>query len=325
LKLINEVLDISRIESGSLAISSEPVCAAEVVSEVMCLVQPIAELRHVTLINAIAADDHVHVLADRQRLTQVLLNLISNAIKYNVERGSVRVEIQTPSPEAIRITVTDTGPGIPQDKAPLMFVPFERLGSEHTDTEGTGLGLAVSKRLVDAMSGEIGLIPCDSGACFYVDLPAADNPMSAVQATLANPSHEEWSSDIHSATLLLVEDNPSNVKVMEKVLGRRPELRLLHAKTGEQALSIALQHIPDLVLLDLNLPDHDGGEVLAELKAHSATAGIPVIVVSADATQTQISRLRAAGALDYLTKPFDVERLFFAIDACLTQETKHIA
>ena len=323
LKLINEVLDISRIESGTLAISSEAVCVAEVVSEVMSLAEPIAELKQVKMDNAVVADDQVHVLADRQRLTQVLLNLISNAIKYNVELGAVRVETLALTAAVVRIIVTDTGPGIPSDKASLMFMPFERLGAEYSATEGTGLGLAVSKRLVEAMGGEIGILICDSGACFYVDLPSAANPMLAAGEAVVTGQRSLGQG--HSGTLLLVEDNPSNVRVMEKALSRRPDLKLVHAHTGELALSLALTHVPDLVLLDLNLPDLDGGQVLAELRANKSTAHIPVIVVSADATARQMNRLRAAGAFDYITKPIDIEKLFSAIDACLTAEAKLIA
>jgi len=324
LKLINEVLDISRIEAGNLNISKEPVRLAEVVQEVVSLVCPLAEKKRIAIHIGFLQHPNLHVLADRQRLSQVLLNLVSNAIKYNTKSGAVRIESEDVGGMR-RIVVADNGPGIPPEKAALIFTPFERLGAEQTAIEGTGLGLALSKRLTEAMGGKIGMLPCPEGATFYVDLPPAESPLALLDKLPADPDAEWPAVDDTAATLLLVEDNSSNVALMEKLFGRRPGCQLVIAMTGVAAINLARKHRPDIVLLDLNLPDVRGSEVLDQLRAYEETKDIPVIVVSADATPSQIARLKAAGAADYLTKPIDVNALYAAIDAFLARDIRRSA
>ena len=309
LTLINEVLDISRIESGKLSLSLEPVLVDDVLREALAMVQPQAAERRVRVDAEAAAGSDLYMLADRQRLKQVVLNLLSNAIKYNRVAGMVTVTCQPGDGGRIRLMVTDTGVGIPEDKINLLFSPFERLGAEQSGVEGTGIGLALSKRLVEAMGGTMGV---DShpgvGSTFFVDLARAESPVAAFDQTHSGQlaAAAEAVSGRRHPTVLCIEDNPSNLQLIERILAFRPEIRLLTALHGSAGLRLAQQHRPDLILLDVHLPDIDGKEVLRQLKKDRQTSEIPVIVVSADATPRQEARLREAGARDYLTKPLDV-------------------
>jgi signal transduction histidine kinase/CheY-like chemotaxis protein len=309
LKLINEVLDISRIESGNLRISQESVCLQEVINEVTSLLQPIARERKVS-IHAPSSLSH-YISGDRQRFCQVLLNLVSNAVKYNVEGGRVWIEVSG-SAESLSVRVKDTGRGIPEDKARDMFTPFARLGAEQTGIEGTGLGLALSKRLMEAMGGSIGYEPTKSGSCFSVDLRRADSPMLGMRGQ--EPFDRAENVDSRSGTVLLIEDNLENVRLMESILERRTGIRLISAIQGTIGLDLARQHRPELILLDLNLPDIDGYDVLMRLKSIPDLASIPVVIISADVAPARVESLRAAGAIEYLTKPFDVKILLGLID-----------
>ena len=318
LELINEVLDISRIEAGHLDLSLQPVEVMSVIRESVALVQPLASGSDVRFLPAL--DCPFHVLADRQRLQQVLINLISNAIKYNRAGGSVEVTCAAVGQDRVRISVIDTGIGIPHAKFDQLFVAFERLGAEQGLIEGTGLGLAVSKRLIEAMGGRIGMESANGeGSVFWIELPAADSlptPTPEMTAPTQLRAREPVVDELR--TVLLIEDNLSNLRLMERLLKRRPSVELIFASTGAAGLKLALERRPDLLLLDLNLPDIDGEEVLRRLRAEPAGAEIPVIVISADATLLQIERLRGAGAADYLTKPIDVKQFFETVDQVLT-------
>ncbi len=305
LKLINEVLDISRIDSGTLTISREAVDVLEVVREVASLLSPLAQMKGVAVVVPNGTKGDVFAMADQQRLLQVLLNLLSNAIKYNVNGGRVEVEIE-PKEESWRIRVQDTGIGISPEKEALIFTPFERLGAEQTSVEGTGLGLALSKRLMEAMGGRIGIEPCATGTCFYIELPMARCPLQAIEGTAPLEALSSGPAPNFRRTVLLIEDNPSNVRLVEKILQGRAEYRLLVARDGRVGIDLAHEHEPDLILLDLNLPDIGGQEVLRHLKGDPKLARIPVAVVSADATPSQVERLLASGAAAYMTKPIDV-------------------
>jgi PAS domain S-box-containing protein len=323
LKLINEVLDISRIESGHLSISREPVSVTEIVQEVLALSKPLADLKFVSIVNKVADHPETFVMADRQRMSQILINIVSNAIKYNIESGAVTIAAQAEG-TMFRLTVTDTGPGIPADQVPLLFMPFQRLGAEQTAVEGTGLGMALSKSLVEAMAGNIGLLPVPHGTCFFVDLPLAQCPSLLLDDVSVDAAGDQSAEQV-AATVLVVEDNLSNVKLMQKVLARRPGYRMILAMTGADAVVLARKNRPDIVLLDLNLPDIHGKEVLEQLRSQKETREIPVLVVSADASPTQIRRLKDVGAADYIAKPFEVNTLFSAIDACLHKEVRRSA
>ncbi|MHB8341411.1 MAG: PAS domain S-box protein [Mycobacteriales bacterium] len=316
LELINEVLDISRIEAGQLRVSLEPVLVADALDDALGLVRPLATARQLRLPSGSPAGAcAAYVRADRQRLAQVLLNLLSNAVKYNRNGGEVTVDCDLVAPETLRLAVTDTGIGIPDAYLGRLFTPFERFGAEASEVEGTGLGLALTKYLVEAMGGRIGASSeVGRGSTFWVELPTVAPPEGAPLPAEA-PSAPRSLPAALARSVLYVEDNVANVRLLEAILARRPEVTLLVAMRASLGLELAVEHRPALVLLDLNLPDMAGEEVLRRLRADPGTAGIPVVVISADATAGQLDRLRAAGATDYLTKPFDVTRVLALVDA----------
>jgi signal transduction histidine kinase/DNA-binding NarL/FixJ family response regulator len=313
LDLINEVLDIARIETGRLRLSLEPVRLDDVVHEVVDLVRPLAVARGIAIPYKVPQTCGCHVYGDRQRLKQVLLNLIGNAVKYNRDHGRVDVDCEPVSDGRVRVRVADTGPGIAPEKLEMVFTPFERLDAETTGIEGTGLGLALARGLVDAMGGELGVeSTVGVGSTFWVDLALTSAPVELAEAADSPPAPPE---PARVSTVLYIEDNLSNVRLVERILAHRPHIRPIVAMQGQMGIELAQRHHPDLVLLDLNLPDMDGEEVLARLKAEPGCSDIPVVVVSADATARQIARLRASGASDYLTKPLDVARFLQVLDA----------
>jgi signal transduction histidine kinase/CheY-like chemotaxis protein len=314
LELINEVLDLATIESGRMTISPEPVELAELVGETLDLIRPLALDRSIRVTSDLELC-HSHVIADRQRLKQVLLNLYSNAIKYNHDGGEVAVSCSESAAGKLRLHVRDTGPGIPATLRARLFEPFERLGAEQ-HVEGTGLGLALSRQLVELMGGEIGVESREGeGSVFWIDLATADAPLDSDAGTArvkhgvqhAGPASER-------RRLLLIEDNLANLKVIESVMSRRPHIELLPAMTGRLGLELAREHAPDLILLDQHLPDVSGVEMLHRVKADPGLQDIPVVVVSADATPGQISRMLEIGAADYLTKPLDIAKFLEIID-----------
>lgn len=316
LSLINEVLDISKIEAGEISLSLEPVDMHEVVDEVYSLMQPLAAQRNVAL-ECSTPCPGLHLFADKQRLKQVLLNLVANGIKYNKQGGSVNISCMAGEEERYRIVVSDTGPGIAPDDIPKLFSPFERLGAETSDVEGTGLGLALAQRLVHLMHGTIGVTsPPGTGSAFWVELPGKLETGKVSRDLTPVPEVNNKPSGVHGR-ILYIEDNLSNMRLIERIFTHRPNVRLVTAMQGQMGLDLATELVPDLVLLDLNLPDIHGSEVLARLRKNPRTAQIPVIVVSADATTAQIERLTAAGARAYITKPLNVAELLDAVDDVL--------
>lgn len=317
LELINEVLDIARIESGHLSLSPEPVDVADIVQQSAELVRPLASARGIAVRTDIAGVAGCHVRADRQRLKQILLNLLGNAVKYNRDGGTVTIACTRAGEGHVRLNVTDTGAGIPSEKLALLFQPFERLGAEQSAIEGTGLGLAVSKGLANAMGGRIGVSSeVDRGTTFWVELPEAQ--AVDVGNLPAEPAVRELSRGTASGTILYIEDNRSNVRLLERLLGKRRAVTLLTAARGEDGLELAKRERPNLILLDLHLPDMSGEEVLRRLWSDPATRPLPVAVLSADATPAQRQRLLASGAVAYLTKPLDITHLLRLIDDRLT-------
>jgi signal transduction histidine kinase/CheY-like chemotaxis protein len=304
LELINEVLDLTRIESGHLRLSLEPVAVDEVIAEALDLIAPLAAARPILLdVSDTASGCADYVQADRQRLKQVLLNLLSNAVKYNRPDGTISIHCSHGDGDVLRIEVQDQGSGIRPEHAERLFQPFDRLDAETSDTEGTGLGLALSKQLTDAMGGSIGFDSTPgTGSTFWIELPLT----AAVSDPAIDPINERGELHPHRATLLHIEDNLANLRLVERVLAHRPEIRLLPATHGQLGLDLAIEHQPDLILLDVHLPGPDGHEILHSLKQLSETQHIPVIILTADATPGQRSRLLAAGAHACLTKPLNI-------------------
>ena len=319
LDLINQVLDISRVESGRLDISLEAVDVAAVATAVLDLAVPLATERRIRVHGEVDLKQATYVTADQQRLKQVMINLLANAIKYNKEGGEVWLACESRPDGWQRISVRDTGPGIPPEQQEKLFQPFERLGAEQRDeVEGTGLGLALSKRLVELMGGRIGVESgVGAGSTFWVELPGAEHPANGMTPPLAaRPLPAIYGQN---QTILYIEDNLANYELVAQVLAEEVQAKLVWAIQGSIGLELARQHLPDLILLDLNLPDMHGSEVLARLRQDETTAAIPVIVISADATPHQIERLKDAGADGYLTKPLNVAEFLRTTQALLTR------
>jgi PAS domain S-box-containing protein len=319
LQLIDEVLDISRVESGHLDVSLEPVAVGEVIVESLDMVRPLAASQGISLEPVLAPPCDLHVSADRQRLKQVLLNLLSNAVKYNREDGNVTVGCTEVGGSALRIVIGDNGCGIPEEKMARLFRPFERLGAEETGVAGTGLGLALSQRLVRAMGGRLTAeSTVGEGSLFSVELPVVADPLVAQSAEIKR-LHPALGGGGDERTVLYVEDNLSNLRLVERILSQHPGVRLVPAMKGRLALELARERCPDLVLLDLHLPDIRGEDVLEQLRADPATQRAPVVVISADATAARIQRLLDAGARDYLTKPLELRRFLEVVSAALAE------
>jgi signal transduction histidine kinase len=329
LNLINEILDIARIESGDIAMSPEAVLVSEVVSETMHLMQPVAAQRSIHFATDADQICSQYVFADRQRLKQILLNVVSNAIKYNSVGGTVAVTCEQVESTLLRIKVADTGPGIRQDQLGLLFTPFERLGAERSNVEGTGIGLALSRRLAEAMGGSLDVdTTYGQGSTFWVELPLVEGPVE--RHVRLNGSYESNAAtsipaepSVARHRILYIEDNLANLKLVETIFHDRPDIELIPASQGRLGVELALQHRPALVLLDLHLPDIGGDIVLQQLRDNPVTSKIPVIIVSADATVGQVQRLKSAGATAYLTKPFNVKELLHIVDDILPIATGH--
>jgi len=316
LGLINEVLDISRVESGSLSVSLEPTSVREVVQEAMDLIQPVAQSYSVRLINA--SRGMPYAVADRQRMKQVMLNLLSNAVKYNQKGGTVTVGYIVTTDNRLVLTVKDTGLGIPAQVLHRIFTPFDRLGAESTGVEGTGLGLAVSKALVSAMNGTITVESrIGFGSTFTVILHAAEDPTAHLEDNEVSAYVSPAAVSSASQVVLYVEDNLANLKLVQNILERRPGIKLVSAMQGGLGIDMARTCRPDLALLDLNLPDMSGSDVLRKLRENPETKNIPVVMISADASPGQAQRLIDAGASAYLTKPIEIKQLLDVIDRTL--------
>jgi signal transduction histidine kinase/ActR/RegA family two-component response regulator len=321
LDLVNEVLDISRIEADRLSLSIEPVPVAALVSEALELIAPLADERGIEL-ETFVENDGLHVSADAQRLKQVLLNLLSNAVKYNRDHGSVSVRVESRDDERVRVAVRDTGPGIPEEQLEHLFTPFHRLGVQDADVEGTGLGLALSQRLMSALGGKLDVESTPgAGSCFWLELIRAEPP-TATAALATDRLAAEAVADGPRRTILYIEDNLSNIRLIERILARRPDVKLLTAMQATLGLDLAREHRPDLILLDLHLPDMEGEEGLRRLRAAPETNSAQIVIVSADATERRVKALMAAGADDYLTKPLDVRRFMDLIERPQSAEAR---
>jgi PAS domain S-box-containing protein len=317
LELINEVLDLARVETGRLSVSPEPVALLRAISAAVDLIKPLATERDVSLhVDAARLAADLHVSADSNRLNQVLLNLLSNAIKYNRTGG--RVEISSPGTAdgQVRIRIADTGIGIPADRLSALFEPFERLGAERTEVEGTGLGLALSKALVEAMGGTLEIEESSAeGSSFIIALRVTEFPSvgDGGMPTGARRGRPPTTASVAQGQVLYIEDNLTNLKLVQQILERYFSVELISAMQGTLGLDLARRHRPDVIILDLHLPDTTGFEVLRRLKAEESTSAIPVIVLSADASKGRASQALELGAIGYLTKPLDVDMFVNAL------------
>ena len=318
LELINEVLDLALIESGRLPLSLEPVSLADVLRECHDMVVPQAQNRGLTLAFA-RSETPCFVQADHTRLKQVLINLLSNAIKYNKAGGSVSVDCALSRPEVMRISVRDTGAGLASGQLAQLFQPFNRLGQESGEQQGTGIGLVVCRRLVDLMGGVIGVeSTIGEGSVFWIDLKVTSPALaSASAAGSAAPGAAKVAGDKPQHTLLYVEDNPANLMLVEDIIARRSDINLLSARDGNRGVEIARAARPDVILMDINLPGISGVSALKILTEDPATAHIPVIALSANAIPRDIERGLDAGFFRYLTKPIKVNEFLQTLDLAL--------
>ena len=326
LELINEILDLALIESGKLSLSLEPVSLAEVMHECQAMIEPQAQRRGIGVEFPKFANRYF-VKADRTRVKQVLINLLSNAIKYNRTGGTVDVRYITSTPGRIRICVEDTGEGLTPEKLAQLFQPFNRLGQEANVVEGTGIGLVVAKRLIEWMGGAIGVESnVGTGSVFWFDMNLTDEPLLAVPAGETDAlSQAPVQADAQLRTLLYVEDNPANLMLVEDLMARRPDIRLLSARDGASGIAIARASQPDVILMDINLPGISGINALRIMADDPETAHIPVVALSANAMPRDIEKGLEAGFFRYLTKPIKVNEFMDTMDVALKFANVHTA
>ncbi len=324
LELINEILDLSLIDAGRLSVSQEPIALDEVLLDCQTTIAPLAQQQGITL-NFDAVPSRCFVSGDRARVKQALINLLSNAIKYNRPGGEVRVQCMVMSAEYIRINVEDTGSGLSAENLALLFQPFTAVektaaGRAVIGGEGTGIGLVVAKRLVELMGGNIGVQSnVDEGSTFWIELLRAEEP--TLDGFEPNPAPVRPSAQSPQQpkprTLLYVEDNPASLKLVEQLVARRPDLRLLSAEDATLGIVLARGHQPEVILMDINLPGISGVKALKILRADPLTQHIPVVAVTANSMSYDISRGLAAGFFGYVTKPIKAKHFMDTLDAAL--------
>lgn len=323
LDLINEVLDISRIDAGEFSISIEPVRINEILDEMIDIVSPLAKITQISVDLIKISETEEYVKADKQRLKQVMINLISNAIKYNKPGGTVRVVPEIVSSQNtgmnVRISVIDTGIGILEADMKKLFMPFVRIGGNNSEVEGSGLGLAVTKKLVEAMEGTVGVESVyGEGSTFWFELPCAEQNKTSIDQSDMLEQNSSEGANIIKKTILYIEDNESNFELIDQILTtQRASMKLHLAKNGRIGIEAAYEIVPDLILLDLDLPDMHGSDVFSKLLSNHNTKDIPVVVISAVAMPKEIEKLIKAGVRDYLTKPIDVIHFLHTIDKYL--------
>ena len=324
LTLINEVLDLAKVESGTMTLSLEPVSLADVMQETQAMIDPMGKQRGIRIV--FPEQNALYVLADRTRLKQILLNLLSNAIKYNREMGAVILDCASFS-DRVRISVQDTGAGLRPEQLNALFQPFNRLGQESGAEEGTGIGLVVTKRLVELMGGDIGVTSSVGvGSVFWIDLKSSMPLVSCVAPIGAGKEIVQAAAgrDQQSAhTLLYVEDNPANLKLVEEIVRFRTDLHLLSAPDGHLGIELARAHLPQVIVMDINLPGMSGNEAHKVLHSDPATAHIPIIALTANAMPRDVENGLAAGFFRYITKPLNIDEFIEAIDSALETAAHH--
>ena len=322
LELIEQVLELSKIEAGHLSLSVDHALARDVITDSLNLIQARADQRGIEIVDLTAGADLPLLWTDSTRLAQVLLNLLSNAVKYNRENGTVTISCQIMPDQMLRICVSDTGPGIPVENQDDLFKPFERLGRESGDIEGTGIGLTITKQIIELLGGQISFESEENkGSTFWVDVPMSEHQdtgtahLEVAKSTGKKIRKLGQASSQH--TVLYIEDNPDNMQLMEMIIGRLPNTRLLTAYNAELGLDLARQEKPDLILMDINLPGINGVEALKQLQAMTETNGIPVIAITAAAMNKDVEAGMKAGFRDYITKPNDVSKFIVKIQETL--------
>ncbi|MES3006813.1 MAG: ATP-binding protein [Pseudomonadota bacterium] len=320
LDLINEILDLALVESGKLSLSLEPMALGSILQECQAMIEPQAQKRGIS-VSFPRFEIPCFIHADRTRMKQILINLLSNALKYNSVNGAVMVTYKVISPTRVRICVEDKGKGLSSEKIEQLFQPFNRLGQELTGMEGTGIGLVMTKRLIELMDGVIGVESVEgTGSVFWVELNLSQAPQLTIGATAA-PVYIPERTSTQQHTLLYVEDNPANLMLIEDLIARRPDIRLLSAQDGITGIEMALNFLPDVILMDINLPGINGIRVLEILAADPRTANIPVVALSANAMPRDIEKGLSAGFFRYLTKPIRITEFMEALDAAMEVAT----
>ncbi|AOJ67042.1 hybrid sensor histidine kinase/response regulator [Burkholderia ubonensis] len=318
LELINDVLDLAKIESGQVAISPEAVALSDALRECESMIEPQARQRGIR-VSFPDVEPHCHVRADRTRVRQILLNLLSNAIKYNRASGAVDVDCDMRVPGRIRVSVRDTGPGLSQEQLAQLFQPFNRLGQDAGGEEGTGIGLVVAKRLTELMGGAIGAeSTVGKGSVFWIELDAASAPEVAARGDArpgasAERTNAETAAEAPAHTVLYIEDNAANRTLVEQLLARRADMRMLGAASGQHGVALARSALPRVILMDINLPDISGIDALGMLRSQPETAEIPVVALSSNAMPRDIEKGLKAGFFRYLTKPIKIDQLMHAL------------
>jgi signal transduction histidine kinase/ActR/RegA family two-component response regulator len=322
LELIDEILNLAVIESGRRSLSTEPVQLLDLLRECEAMVEPQARERGIQM-QFPQFCGNCYAVADRTRLKQILLNLLSNAIKYNREHGTVEVECSESAPERIRISIKDSGAGLTPEKLAQLFQPFNRLGQESGREEGTGIGLVVSKQLVELMGGAIGVeSSVGVGSEFWIELIRYVRPQLSADNAMPAELAPQVRENAARHTLLYVEDNPANLLLVEQIIEDHPDIRMLSARDAKRGIALARAHLPDVILMDINLPGISGIDALKILREDPATAHIPVVALSAHAMLRDIEKGLEAGFFRYLTKPIKVSDFMSALgDALKFSET----
>jgi protein-histidine pros-kinase len=320
LTLIDEILDLAKIESGNMSLSLEPVGLTQLLAEVAIMVEEQAAQRGIRMLYP-EPDPTMAVQADHTRLKQIILNLLSNAIKYNRKGGAVVLNIVIGSSNRIKISIQDTGNGLSQDQIEALFQPFNRLGQEAGSQEGTGIGLVVTKRLVELMNGTMGVTSTVGvGSVFWIELekkyPEQIQQNQAYDLRTAELRH--CTDRNMPVTILYIEDNPASLRLVEEIIGFRPDLTFISAVDAISGIALAQSQRPNVILMDINLPGMSGNEAKRVLGADERTAHIPVIALTANAMTGDIKKGMAAGFVRYLTKPIEVDVLLAAIDDALS-------
>lgn len=324
LGLINDVLELSKIEAGYIKINLDSVDINYLVDSTFGMLSAVASKRNVKLINCIEEKNNIFVLADQYKLNQAFINLVSNAIKYNIEDGEVKVSIELMNNERIKINFTDTGNGLSEEEQLHLFQPFERLGAENTGIEGSGIGLVITRKLIELMGGEIGVDSKTGCGCnFWIILPLAKKD---ILVDISKSDSESLSDNSKSSTnnlskkILYIEDNPANMRLVEKIIKKYTSFDFLSSVSGNDGINLAIKQKPDLILLDLNLPGINGFDVFEIIRKNNALSSIPVIAISANSMQCDIDKALGLGFLDYIVKPVDIYSLKNILNKILSED-----